>query len=42
MKQTINIPEDCKAEVTREGDNIIVEIIPINKGFKVYVWWKRI
>ena len=38
MKQTINIPEDCKAEITREGDNIIVEIIPINKGFKVGDW----
>ena len=40
MKQTINIPEDCKAKVTREGDNIIVEIIPINKGFKVGDWVK--
>ena len=40
MKQTINIPEDCKAEITREGDNIIVEIIPINKGFKVGDWVK--
>ena len=40
MKQTINIPEDCKAEVTREGDNIIVEIVPINKEFKVGDWVK--
>ena len=40
MKQTINIPEDCKAEITREGENIIVEIVPINKEFKVGDWVK--
>lgn len=38
MKQTIKVPEDCEAKITREGDNIIVEITPINKGFKVGDW----
>ena len=40
MKQTIKVPEDCKAEITRECDNIIVEIAPINKAFKVGDWVK--
>ena len=33
MKQTINIPKGCKAEIT--GDNIIIEIIPEKVQIKV-------
>ena len=40
MKQTINIPKDCKAEITREGDNIIIEIIPEKVQIKAGDWVK--
>lgn len=38
MKQTINIPKGCKAEIT--GDNIIIEIIPEKVHIKVGDWVK--
>ena len=36
MKQTIKVPEGCKAEIT--GDNIIIEIIPEKGQIKVGDW----